>query len=65
MSDKNVRCCTDCPGHRRHDDGSGAIRFSYCGLVDRSKNGIIDEPREAPPNWCPLRLGPITIKLVV
>ena len=61
MSECEVRTCDDCPFMWSHEDSDGERWYFACTLGERFMHVDIDAP---PPSWCPLRLGPVTLRLV-
>ena len=62
MTETVLETCADCPSqyyevHRDYDE-------LVCGLAE---GRCLEYPAEAnpPPDWCPLRQGPVTIRLKV
>lgn len=57
MTAVKVRCCRECPFF--HEDGQPLGLSDVCGIcthpIDEHEWPRLPRPREAPPEWCPLR----------
>lgn len=62
-----VTCCFDCPySHPMRLTGVSPLRMDYICVALRLPiaTNATRAPKGAPPDWCPLRNGPVTVELV-